>query len=338
MADKANQKPASGITPVQVFVPVFIVFGILLVMMWYGMSHNAELIGYADHTIRQMTDSAAEEIAITADYARSSVRAVSGAVSVSMASEQLEYPVEAINPMLSGTPFSGIDYIRADGMDMTAGGGPLDVSATESYARGIRGNSGIWVDTRDDGTVLNFYTPLLYGNVPVGVLNGRIDTAQRIIPALETTFFGEPAYGLLFDGSGNIIATTLDAENGFVFTLDEFLARFGDTAEQRDGMLSILSSGTNGAVAYRGPSGAGRVCVTPVQGTDWYAALIIPGSSFSAVTGRSMEKTMAAVLAMFLLLAVYLVFVLAYRRRDKFHLHRNENEAETVDAGPIRID
>ena len=104
---------------------IIIVVLILIVLGNYTYIQRKSVIDNVEQITNQTAEYVASNIANEVGYAESSVRLAAVTIAQTMTSETIENPSEVITPMVANTPFGGIEYIRADGMNVMNIGEPL---------------------------------------------------------------------------------------------------------------------------------------------------------------------------------------------------------------------
>lgn len=228
----------------RILLPIMVIAMVLSVLFIYTYLERQNVVKNAEDVTNQMAEYIAGNIAKEIDYAKSSIKLSAISIAQTMTSEELENPTEVILPMIENSPFGGIEYIRSDGMNVMNIGEPFDASDRVYYIEGIQGNTGIWNNYHpktSQETLMNFYTPLIYGGQISGVITGYIEANRQIAPLFETKLYGQPIYGLLVDENNMVICSTIEAEYVKDFTLDMFMERFQVTDEQKQMIALWLS-------------------------------------------------------------------------------------------------
>ncbi|MDO4492751.1 MAG: response regulator [Clostridia bacterium] len=322
-----NREPA--FKPGRIIPPLLVVLCVLALILDYASRQRETIVEYAEYNAAQLTEMVATEIAATVGYAESSIRGIAVSIGAGMTGPELKDPRTVISPLTENTPFGAIEYIRADGMNIMNPGEPFDASDRTYYTEGIRGNTGIWNNHHpkvSKETLVNFYTPLYYGGEIAGVLTGYLESRRQISPLLRMEFFGAETIGFLYEKNGMLICSSRE-DVPFVpdLTVDKMIEGYGFNEAQEKAFREILNGETNGSVSYRGAHGEGRISVSAVPGTDWYAALVIPASSFETVVGASTRNAAVLIVTSCAVLGVYVAYLM-YRSAVERRRMARENE------------
>lgn len=300
---------------------VIVVVMIMAVLVNYTYYQRKRVIINAEQITNQMAEYIASTIANEIGYAKSSIKISAVSIAQTMTEDTLENPAEVIHPMISNTPFGGIEYIRADGMNVMNIGEPFDASDRVYYIEGIKGNTGIWNNYHpktSKETLMNFYTPLIYDGKVSGVITGYIEATSQIAPIFETSLYNQPIHGLLVDENNMVICSTMETEFVKDLTLEMFMEQFGYNEEQIELMEDILSKASETAVSYKDTNGEGRISVTTIPGTQWKVVIIVPAKSFKGFVSDNTKNSVIAIVAISLIIIIYASYMLlrnAKRRR-----------------------
>lgn len=309
-------------SPVRRFLPVIVIIMIIVVLEIYSYFLKQNVIRNAEHVTNQMAEYVANNIANEEDYARSSIKLAAVTISQTMTSDVLENPSEIILPMIDNTPFGGIEYIRADGMNVMNIGEPFDASNRVYYIEGIKGNTGVWNNyhpkTSKDN-LMNFYTPLVYDGNIVGVITGYIEANAQLAPLFETNLYGKDIYGLILDENNMVICSTLESEYVPELSLDMFMDQFTATEGQKQEIVEALGKSSNTAVSYKDSNGEGRICTINIPNTSWKVAIIVPAESFDEIISENTRDSIIIIIIISLILILYAAYILIWnvkRRKE----------------------
>ncbi len=261
----------------------------------------------------QMAEYIAGNIAHEMDYAESSIKLAATTISQSMTSDTLDNPTEIITPMIANTPFDGIEYITADGMNIMTIGEPFNACDRIYYIEGIKGNTGVWNNFHPktaQETLMNFYTPIMYQGKISGVLTGYIAATTQISTLFETKLYGQDIYGFLIDENDMIICSTMESEYVKDLSLDLFMEQFGITDDQKKEISNTINNATEDAASYIDPSGKGRLCVAKIPDTEWKVVIVIPETSLNAIASYYIRDAVIIIFIISLILISYATHIL----------------------------
>lgn len=321
------------LNPIRVIIPSLIIISIIAIMCIYTYIQKINIIKDVEQVTNQMAEYIAGSISNEMDFAKSSIKLASLTITESMTSEEIEDPAAIIIPMIANTPFGGIEYIRADGMNVMNIGEPFDASDRIYYIEGIKGNTGIWNNYHpktSKETLMNFYTPIIYNEDIAGVLTGYIAATSQITPLFESQLYGQDVYGLLVDENEMVICSTIESEYIQDLTLEDFMEHLGVTSDQKMGIYNAIDNASLIAVAYKDPGGDGRVSVATIPGTDWKVIILVPEKSFHAIINKNTKDSIITILSISLILISYAAFVLFknMKRRKEIAIENEKLEEE----------
>lgn len=301
------------VKPLRLILPAAIMLLILLIMCIFSFRLREETITNVEHTTKQIADSIANSIVTDLDFAQSSIKLSAMTVSQTMTSANLENPNAVIAPMIKNTPFGGIEYIRADGMNVMNIGEPFDATDRVYYKEGIKGNTGIWNNYHpktSEETLINIYTPLMYNNEIAGVITGYIKASSQLTPLFETTVFEQPIHGLLLDENNMVICTTYQQRFVKDYNLEMFMDHFNGSSEQKQEIRKSIVETKDAVISFRDYNGNGRLCVSTLPDTGWKVVIIVPSQSFNEIVNHNTRDAAIAIVVITLILMVYASYIL----------------------------
>ncbi|MCQ2495663.1 MAG: diguanylate cyclase [Lachnospiraceae bacterium] len=318
-----GQSTELNIKPIKIIIPGLIIVMILTVLFTFNYFQKKNVIKNAENVTNQMAEYIAGNIANEIEFAKSSIRLSAVTIAQTMTSDTLENPADIILPMVSNTPFGSIEYIRADGMNIMNIGEPFDASDREYYIEGIKGNTGIWNNYHpktSKETLMNFYTPLRYGDSISGVITGYIEATTQISPLFETKLYGKTIHGILLDENNMVICSTIKADYVKDLTLDMFMERFNNmSAEYIKKLAATINSATDTAMSYKDPDGEGHISTVTIPGTQWKVVILVPAGSFNEIISENTRSAVITIAVIGLILTLYAAAVLmnnVKRRRE----------------------
>lgn len=310
---RQNERTAEGISVKSVIISVLVAAIILMVFANYLFIQRKSVISNAEQVTNQEAEYIASAVANEIGYAKSSIYLSAVTIAQTMTSDTLENPSEVIQPMVASTPFAGIEYIRADGMNVMNIGEPFDASDRVYYIEGIKGNTGVWNNfhpkTSKD-TLMNFYTPLIYDGKISGVITGYIEATSQIASIFDTKLYGQDIYCLLVDENEMVICSTIDSDYVKDLTLDMFMGNLGASEEQTMHMHELLKQASNSADSYKNIEGKGRTSIAQIPGTNWKVVIMVPEESFKGLISENTKHSVLTIVAISLILIAYSTYML----------------------------
>lgn len=257
----------------------------------------------SEAVVEQNVKTAGQTIESRIGFAESRIRVIANNIGMAMASPELPQPHFVLNAYLDESPFSFIEYVRADGINTLADGRELNAKDRVYYQEGIKGNSGIWANYKpalSREVLINHYTPLYYGNQLVGVITGVVggDTGLRSI--LKGDFWGAVCYNVLFDDKGKIVTSNYSGNLGL--TLDKFLADKGVSKEDIDIIYNRVMTNANGTFRLPNRDGYSLASIIRISNMDYYVLQYVPASSIAEIKNQNLASYYGILVALLLLL------------------------------------
>ncbi|MGN1118879.1 MAG: diguanylate cyclase domain-containing protein [Oscillospiraceae bacterium] len=310
---------------------LYIVLSVLVMMILFLSlnaiveKQNSQIMRDAEYTISRETKQICGSIENSVGYAINSIQVTAAEISKHMDGEELENPHEAIGEHLTNTPFSSIEYIRADGMNITDAGEPFDASGREYYVNGMAGKTGIWVNFApkySNEPLLNFYTPLYFNEKIVGVITGTLGGNSTISSLLGSDFLGQEMTGVLVDSENRIISCTHDFEAGaYLVPADVSL----DMADNEDISL-VFDAQTDVSLRIKCGSSCAVGAVVVMPTTGWRIIEVIPAENLDAVMANINFFIYIMLAIVFVTFLLYFVFILRMNYLNSSKDIRKANE------------
>lgn len=301
---------------------------VISIMTGYARIQDRTIEEQVKNMIRQSTIDVSEMIDYSKGYAANSIQVTSAAVSAGMTEKELKDPAEILSQFIESTPFSSIEYIRWDGINMTDAGDPFDASGREYYIQGIQGKTGIWINFQPKYSkepLLNFYTPLYYEGSIAGVLTGTMGGNTNIAPMFISELYDQKVSGLLIDEYNQIIASNEKFNPGVVLNedtaqvSDKNMKKFFDAIDRADGSVFTL----------KGKYGSTICSVSEVRSTGWKVIQIIEARNFGNIMKKTNTATYIAigsVLAISIIISV--IILMQTRKRSKAKINKANSERD----------
>lgn len=309
---------------------------ILAIMVGYLRVQKAIMSEHIENSIRNSTVDVSELIDSSIGYAYNSIQVTAKAISDKMTSPELDNPQSVVAFYIDNTPFSGIEYIRYDGMNITNAGAPFDASDREYFKKGISGHVGIWINYHpkySKNPLVNFYAPLYYKGTIVGVLTGTIDSSQGLEKYLLAELFEQPVVGVLIDSDNQIIASTVDFnvgtsinwDNAQVFEKDKEM--FLGELERADGSVFVLDA----------KAGTSIGSVAEVNKTGWKVLQVMPAPSVNNIMEKTNILGYSSIGAMAILGAfLFISIIVGKSKMEKYKLQLLQYTTNTDDLTGLK--
>ncbi len=248
-----------------------------------------------------------------------------------------EVSAELLQDMAARSPFDYIEFISADGIDLTADGRTADLSDREYFQLGMQGKSGkcvVYNSRITNETLLIFYTPFYYEDRIIGVLSCiyRGDTVDGV---LGSRYFGVQGSTYLLERSGRVILSVGDdnpPEN-----LTESMLQSGRLSPEDWQKLTDTLNGSNdidyNSFNYYGENGAGNAYVKVLEDKEWVLVQNLPSVVSRSMTDSANSAGIALELKLAAAFLAYLLFlVLKNRAQQKKLVSEKQEMSRIVDA------
>ncbi len=303
----------------------------LLVILSYSRVQGNIILDQIESSVSQSTENVCDIIDSSLGYALNSIQVVSNAVTGKMTSPELTDASELFDSLIDSTPFSGIEYIRSDGMNLTKAGEPFDASGREYYKRGIAGETGIWINyypKYSKEPLLNFYTPLYYNDRIAGVITGTLGGNTDIAPLLMSELYGQKIYGLLVDEDNSIIASSESFNPGTVISSDTL--RISEFNKQK--FLDKMETADGEAFVIDGENGRMTASVQKISSCGWKVIHILGDVNYRKIMMRTKNASVQAAFCVLLICTViYVLLYFDYRKSSRQRISKaNSERDETV--------
>lgn len=295
---------------------VVMAVAVVVVICLYSFFSRVYFIKQVETTMSQNAESVSSEIETNMRYAQSSIKLISHLAARQMNGPILKNQDAFFLSKLAETPFSKIEYVRGDGWNTAYGDSSFDASDREYFQRGIRGETGIWIDYRPmyaSEAQVTVYTPLLYRDSVVGVLVGIFGGNTEIRSMMDYKLFGELVVTVVCDRHMRIISSNIDDD---VYGIS-FEKKSQDFMPPR--VLEIFKKnavvGTPTAFSFSTDYGNSVAGITRVSDTGWLVIQMVPFHILKEFSWKNNSRAIAAILLVALFFILYLHSVYRTNRR-----------------------
>jgi len=212
--------------------------------------------------------------------------------------------------------FAGSDGILIDSLE------EMDVSGESFFRKGLSGKTGkreVYKSKREQQAYVAFYTPVMYRDSIVGVLNGYIGGRTKMRRMLDSSINGRDVAEAILDSKFNIIVSTKnDADYGL--PLRSVLT--GNFVDQSVDLFRKNALKDSIPVFYcSGDEGSFLAAVEQIGNTGWYMAVMMSPRSIANVSNVVIIVTI--LIALFVLAVICSVIYFINRANKK---NRSESE------------
>ena len=246
-----------------------------------------------------------------------------------------------LREMIDRSSFDYVEFIDADGQDLTADGRTADLSDRAHFRDGMAGNSGRTVIRNSritNETLLVFYAPGYYDGQITGVFTGML-RADTLTKRLDMDYFGLRGSTYLFERNGDMILSTGGEDD--VGNLLDALEQSGRVSEaDMNKLLETLDESNDvdySTFNYQGTQGAGSAYVTLLEGGDWALMQSFPSAVTQGMTRSANEAGIRLELRLALLFAAYVLYILWKNQRQKRRLVSEKQQMSSIVAATTRL-
>ena len=328
------KKDRGGIV-VQIVVIVVLAVFMAISFFTFMRENSRRIIDQNNSFVEAAANQTAERIN---DMINSSMR--SARLIAEIYSSTIDGPVispEILSSMVSISEFDYVEFISADGTDLTADGLTADLSDRGYFIDGMNGNSGKCVIHNSritDETLMIFYTPFYYDGEIIGVLSCilRSDTVDEI---LRTNYFGVQGSTYLLERSGDIITSV--GGNPSALNLPDILRENGNLSDAElkklEDTLASDNSVDYNSFNYDGSDGKGSAFVTVLRDGEWVLLQSFPSAVTNSMTKSANSAGMALLMRLIAVFLIYIIYLfIKYRLQKKRLESENLEMLNIVDA------
>ena len=297
--------------------------------------NNRRIVEQNNSFVQAAAEQTADRINDLVDMSRHNVALMAHLYGSTMTEPVVD--TEILKDMIERSSFDYVEFISADGMDLTADGRTADLSDRAYFQDGMRGNSGkcvIYNSRITNETLMIFYTPFYYDGEIIGVLSGilRGDTVDSILAA---NYFGVEGTTYLLERNGNVIHAV--GGNSQPDNLLDYLKDNGMlSAADQEKLEDTLDAGNDidfNSFNYKGTKGAGSAYVTILRGREWALVQTLPSTVTSAMTEQANSAGIRLEIELAGAFLAYVLYLLLKNRAQKRQLvTENQEISRIVDA------
>lgn len=308
VTDKKNYKK------IYVILSIFVVVIIVSTLIYSVKKRDKQITADTQYTIMRGTIQIQEAVDSSIGYAVNSIQVTASEISQRITVDELEDPSSIISELLPKTPFTSIEYIRADGMNMTDAGAHFDASNREYYIKGMAGKTGIWINYTPKYSkepLINFYTPLVYEGRTVGVLTGTLGGNTSLSSMLMSDYLGETVVGVLLDEDNHVITSSEAPEDRTDYSCESV-----DILENhKEEFSEILGMERDTVIQLNCKDGIGVGYMSVVPSTGWKLVEVVPASSLGVIKKESNHLAYIMLWTVLVTFAIYFSCIIIMNRR-----------------------
>lgn len=251
------------------------------------------------------------------DFLRN-IRMTSSVLSQIVSEDEIDTCGPLLVELQKTTPFTLLSFSDVNGNVIYTDGYKSTCTDSVFFKKGMNGRTGILVnknlDTKDD-VLLDFYTPVSYGDRIAGVLTGVLSTKNDIVPLLNYSFFNKEFKGILIDENGTIITSNFDTENAA--TIEDLILSGNINQQGKESFYEHIESKDGSIFDYKSKNGTSLVCVNSIDIANWNLIQVVPFSSLKALEKQSFSDEILSESLIILLFVLYVLYIILWSRKKR---------------------
>lgn len=314
------------------FLLVLLMFGVALSILFFMRRNDQRIMAQNDSYLEGTTRQAVARIDEVIRNAQKSIVMAAYLYEQGMDAPEVDYT--QFEELRVNTPFDGIEYIDRQGSSISASGNRTDLSKSECYLEGMKGNSGIDVSMGMDviqGTGFSFYTPLHFDGKVIGVLRGIL-SEEHLQQIIQNEYFGVNARTYLCLSDSTILVSYTDEERS-----DSVLENLEEhnklNEEARKAIRDAFAKRETYSYRYSGNKGEGNGIIMPMEQEGWVYLNTFPSTVSYEMSQNANNDALRLEIVIISLFAVYiLVLLVSSIRQRKRLIRKNDDIVEVVQS------
>ena len=288
------------------FLLVLLMFGVALSILFFMRRNDQRIMAQNDSYLEGTTRQAVARIDEVIRNAQKSIVMAAYLYEQGMDAPEVDYT--QFEELRVNTPFDGIEYIDRQGSSISASGNRTDLSKSECYLEGMKGNSGIDVSMGMDviqGTGFSFYTPLHFDGKVIGVLRGIL-SEEHLQQIIQNEYFGVNARTYLCLSDSTILVSYTDEERS-----DSVLENLEEhnklNEEARKAIKDAFAKRETYSYRYSGNKGEGNGIIMPMEQEGWVYLNTFPSTVSYEMSQNANNDALRLEIVIISLFAVYIL-------------------------------
>ncbi len=314
---------------------VLLVF-VILVFIKFMKENNERIVQQNENYVEDATAQVAERIDDVLRSAQNSISTMAYLYGRLLTEPTIDS--ETLKDMTASSVFDYVEFVNADGMNLTADGKSVDVSDRKYYTEGMKGNTGIDVTFHSkltDETLVTFYAPLWYQGKIIGVLNG-IYREEKMKEILSTTFFGTQSKSYLCMRDGTVISSCGDT---YVpgNMLQELPGTLKVSEEAIQNICRTFEEHGSCGFRYEGSQGTGNAYLTGLTQNDWMFMQTFPSGVTNSMIDSANEAGILLEASLLLAFGIYILCLIVWNQKQKKRLVSEKQEISQIVDGVTQL-
>ncbi len=241
-----------------------------------------------------------------------------------------EINTQVLKAIEENTTFDAVQFVNADGLNLSSNGETNDSSDRDFFARGMRGECGLEPVEKSRLTgkpMMIFYAPVYRGEEIEGVFLGLYFAEEYLHNMLTTSYFGEEANVFLCMQDGKVIADS--GSGAYGDDLFQTLTQSGVIDERtQEAARSAFHDDRETALLCGEGCKTDNLCVMPLTEYDYVLVQAFPKNVTQSMVKRANMAGVILEICLLALFLIYIVFLVLRARRLRRQLE-TENQMIT---------
>ena len=306
----------------------------VLVLFFIYTSKNRDRIQeqnriYAEDCARQTVNR------IDSEFDNALQRIQNSAYLISAGGSSVEINAQVLKAIEENTTFDAVQFVNAQGVNLSSNGETNDSSDRDFFARGMRGERGLETVEKSRLTgkpMMVFYAPVYHGQEIEGVFLGLYFAEEYLKNMLTASYFGEAADVFLCMQDGKVIADSGDGTYGD--DLFQSLTQSGVIDERTaKAAKRAFEEGSETALLCGEGCKTDNLCVMPLKEYDYILVQAFPKNVTQSMVKRANMAGVLLEICLLVLFLIYIVFLVLRARRQRRQLETENHLINDVLRG-----
>lgn len=311
-----------------------LLFAAIIILFWWYISQNSRRIeiqnlNYAADSAEQTAEYVAKEF----ENAKNRISTYAYFLGESMSEPKVD-PV-TLSEMAGNSLFDAFVYTDVNGISMTSGGRTFDISDREYFINGMKGETGMSVETDSplfEETVITFYAPIYHAGELMGVLEGIYSADSYLHDIIYTIYFGEEADVFLCMQDGTKIACS-DQDDDTENIYDMLIHTRIIEEDMYEEIENVFVEGGQGFYISPDSTKTDNVCVINLSENECILVQMFPKNVTQNMIKNANRTGSILEIMLIALFILYIFVLLARARKEKKRLEEENREMGYVIGG-----
>ena len=312
---------------------LFLLIAIFILFWWYTLQNSKRIetqnLNYAADSAQQTAEY------ITKEFENAESRISTYSYFLGEGLSESSVTTEELSAMTERSLFDSFIYTDINGVSTISDGRTFDLSDREYYTKGMKGETGMSVETDSPvfgGTVITFYSPVYHQGEIMGVLEGIYSADSYLHDLLNMSYFGEAADVFLCMPDGEKIACSdveNDTENIFeMLKQDQIIDQ-----ETLHEVEAVFEEGGEGYFFSPDGKQTDNICVINLSENSYVLVQMFPRTVTRTMIENANRTGSILEIMLIALFIIYIILLLARAKKEKKLLEKENREMGYVIRG-----